>query len=189
MNTNIPSATATTNPTAPVQLTKVVPINIGDQLCFPKFTCIHLTFPGRDQLKRNLTRYRQKDVLLHLFKNANTFELLDEELHSKLFREKQDGIRIMWEYVNMMIQFLGGQEFLNSYPKDNDTFQVLMNFYERNGSLPLSAEKSSIGLFRKMMMYNSEVEEVQMVQKSLKNTSAEVPVQERKSEAMDVVDT
>ena len=88
-----------------------------------------------------------------------------------------------------MIQFLGGQEFLNSYPKDNDTFQVLMNFYERNGSLPLSAEKSIIGLFRKMMMYDSEVEEVQMVQKSMKNTRAEVPVQERKSEAMDVVDT
>ena len=155
MNTNIPSATATTNPTAPVQLTKVVPINIGDQLCFPKFTCIHL-------------RYRQKDVLLHLFKNANNFELSDEELHSKLFGEKQDGIRIILEYVNMMIQFLGGQEFLNSYPKDNDTFQVLMNFYERNGSLPLSAEKSIIGLFRKMMMYDSEVEEVQMVQKSMK---------------------
>ena len=50
----------------------------------------------------------KKDVLLHLFKNANNFELSDEELHSKLFGEKQDGIRIMWEYVNMMIQFLGG---------------------------------------------------------------------------------
>ena len=63
MNTNIPSATATTNPTAPVQLTKVVPINIGDKLCFPKFTCIHLTFPGQDQLKRNLTRYSKKMFL------------------------------------------------------------------------------------------------------------------------------
>ena len=38
-------------------------------------------------------------------------------------------------------------------------------------------------------MYDTEVEEVQMVQKSMKNTRAEVPVQEMKSEAMDVVDT
>ena len=70
MNTNIPSATVTTIPTAPIQLTKVIPTNIGDQLCFPKFNCIHLTFPGLDQLKRNLTGYRQKDVLLHLFEHA-----------------------------------------------------------------------------------------------------------------------
>ena len=65
----------------------------------------------------------------------------------------------------MMIQFLGGAEFLIGYPKDNDTFQGLTNFYDKNGSLPLSAEKSIIGLFRKMMMYDTEVEEVQLVQK------------------------
>ena len=92
MSSNIPSATATTNPTAPVQLTKVVPVNIGDQLCFPKFTCSHLTFPGQEQLKRNLTRYRQKDVLLHLVENANNFELSDEELHSKLFGENKTAL-------------------------------------------------------------------------------------------------
>ena len=38
-------------------------------------------------------------------------------------------------------------------------------------------------------MYDTEVEDIQLVQKSMKNTSAEVPAQERKSEAMDVVDT
>ena len=187
MNTNTPTTT-TTNPIAPMQLIRVVPINIGDQLCYPKFTCIHLTFPGQEQLKRNLARYRQKDVLVHLFDNANNFELSDEELHSRRFGDKQDGIRIMWEYIIMMIQFLGGAEFLISYPKDNDTFQVLTNFYERNGSLPLSAEKSIIGLFRKMM-YDSEVEGIQMVQKSMKHTDAEVPAQERKSDAMGVGDT
>ena len=189
MNTNIPSATATTIPTAPMQLTKVIPTNIGDQLCFPKFNCIHLTFPGSEQLKRNLARYRQKDVLLHLFEHANNFELSDAELHSKLFGEKQEGIRILWEYVNMMIQSLGGQEFLTNYPKDNDTFQVLTNFYERNGSLPLSAEKSIISLFRKMLMYDTEMEEVQLVQKSIMNTNTEIPAQEKKNETMDVVDT
>ena len=67
----------------------------------------------------------------------------------------------------MMIQYLGGQEFLISYPKDNDTFQKLVDFYDRNGSLPLNAEKSIIGLYRKMMMYDGDVEEVRMVQKML----------------------
>ena len=35
-----------------------------------------------------------KDVLIHLFKNANNFDWSDEELDSKLFGEKQDGIII-----------------------------------------------------------------------------------------------
>ena len=124
-----------------------------------------------------------------MIEHANNYELSDKELHSKLFGGKQDGIRIMWEYINMMIQSLGGQEFLTSYPKDNDTFQVLTDFYERTGSLPLSAEKSIISLFRKCLMYDTEVEEVQLVQRSIKNTSTEASAQERKSEAMDVVDT
>jgi len=138
------TSTAPTAPTASMQRTRVVPIKIRNQLCYPKFTCIHLNFPGLDQLKRNLARYRQKDVLIHLFDNANNFELLDEELHSKLFGDKQDGIRITWEYMNIMIQYLGGAEFLITCPKDNDTFQKLTDFCERNGSLPLSAEKSSL---------------------------------------------
>ena len=39
-------------------------------------------------------------------------------------------------------------------------------------------------------MYNSEVEEIQLVQKSMKHASTEVPtqVQEKKSDAMDVGD-
>ena len=141
MNTNIPAEHISM---ASTQLARIVPIKTGDQLCYPKFTCIHLDFPGLDQLKRNLARYRLKDVVIHLVDNANNFELSDEELHSKLFGEKQDGIRIMWEYIGMMIQFLGGEVFLSGYPKDNNTFQVLANFYERNGLLPFSAEKSII---------------------------------------------
>ena len=180
--------TTPTAPTVSTQRPRVVPIKIGDQLCYPKFTCVHLDFPGLDQLKRNLARYRQKDVLLHLVENANNFELSDEELHSKLFGERQDGIRIMWEYINMMIQSLGGQEFLIGYPKDNDNFQVLTVFYEKNGTLPLSAEKSIISLFRKMLMYDVEIEELQTVQKGLRKTTPEAlkTAQEKTSEVMDV---
>ena len=73
----------------------------------------------------------------------------------------------------MMIQQLGGK---------------LIDLYDRIGSLPLNAEKSIIGLFRKMMMYDSEVEEVQTVQKSIEDTSADIQmqVQEKRGDAMEV---
>ena len=123
-----------------------------------------------------------------MFENANNFDVSDEELHSKLFGNKQDGIRI--EYINIMMQYLGGAEFLITCPKDHDTFQKLTDFYERNRSLPLSAEKLIIGLFRKMMMYHTEVEEIQLVQKSMKNTNAEVQIQaqEKRGESMEIGD-
>ena len=179
---------ASTNTNATMQLAKVIPVNINDHLCYPKFMCVHLNYPGQEKLKGNVARYRQKDVLILLFENANNFDWSDQELHSKLFCKKQDGIRITWEYINMMVQYLGGQEFLISYPKDNDTLQKLTDFYDRNGSLPLNAEKSIIGLYRKMMMYDGDVEEVQMVQKSMKDTSAEIQVQskEKRGDAMEV---
>ena len=110
------------------KLARVIPVTIGDQLCYPRFTCIHLNYPGEEQLKKNLARYRQKDILIHLFECANNFDASDEELHSEFFGVKQDGIRIVWEYINMMIMQLGGQEFLVRYPKDNATFQELTNF-------------------------------------------------------------
>ena len=78
-----------------------------------------------------------------------------------------------------MIQYLGGAEFLIKFQKDNDTFQKLTEFYESHGSLPINAEKSVISLFRKVMMYDTTIEEVQQMQKSMKNTMAEVQVQEK----------
>ena len=118
-----------------MQPAKVVPIKIGNHMCYPKFTCLHLDFPGQEQWKRNLAKYRRKEILIHLFDNANNFDSSEEELHFKLFGEKHDGIRITWEYMNMMIQQLGGAEFVIEFLKDNDTFQKLMDFYERHVSL------------------------------------------------------
>ena len=121
-----------------MKLSRVVPVTIGDQLCYPKYNCIHLNYPGEEQLKKNLARYKQKDILIHLFQCANNFDASNEELHSEFFGAKQNVIRIVWEYINMMLMQLGGQEFLVRYPKDNATFQELTNFYEKNGSLPIS---------------------------------------------------
>jgi len=57
------------------KLSRVIPITIGDQLCYPKFKCIHLEFPGEEQL--------QKDILIHLLDCANNFDASDEELYSE----------------------------------------------------------------------------------------------------------
>ena len=166
-----------------VKLSRVIPVTIGDQLCYPRFTCIHLDFPGDEQLKKNLARYRQKEILIHLFECANNFDASDEELHSEFFGTKQDGIRIVWEYINMMLMQLGGQEFLSKYPKDNAIFQELTAFYGRHGSLPIIAEKNIIALFRKCMIYDNAVEDIQPVQ--ISRSSIKAVIEERKSDNME----
>ena len=87
------------------QFQRVVPIKIGQTLCFPVFLCLHAKNPGREQLKRDLQRYRcrsTKQVLRQLFVEGQNYAASDEWLHSKLFSEKQDGLRMIWEYTNMM---------------------------------------------------------------------------------------
>ena len=168
------------------KFSRVVPITIGDQLCYPKFKCIHLDYPGEEQLKKNLARYRQKDILIHLLGCANNFDASDEELHSEFFGVNQDGIRIVWEYINMMFMQLGGQEFLVRYPKDNTIFQELTNFYEQNGSLPILAEKNIISLFRKCLIYDYAIEEIPLVQSSRPTTRA--VTQDRRTENMETED-
>ena len=36
------------------------------------------------------------------------------QLHSKLFAEQKEGIRVIWEYVNMIYQDFDGKEFLKN---------------------------------------------------------------------------
>jgi hypothetical protein len=182
-NTSINTSINTSVETEGRKLSRVIPITIGDQLCYPKFKCIHLEFPGDEQLKKNLARYRQKEILIHLLECANNFDASDEELHSEFFGVNQDGIRIVWEYINMMFMQLGGQEFLVRYPKDNTTFQELTNFYEHNGSLPIIAEKNIIALFRKCMIYDNAVEEIQPVQ--TRRPTSRAVIQERRTEQME----
>ena len=118
-----------------------------------------------------------------MFESANNFDASDEKVHSMFFGTKQDGIRITWEYINMMIMQVGGQDFLIRYPKDNDTFQELTNFYDRHGSLPIISEKSIIALFKKCMIYDNAVEEIQPVQISRSTTKA--VIEERRPENME----
>ena len=64
------------------------------------------------------------------------------------------------------------------YPKDNTIFQELTNFYGHHGSLPIIAEKNIIALFRKCMIYENSVEDIQPVQISRRTTKA--VIQERR---------
>ena len=59
--------------------------------------------PGHEQLKRDLQRYRSaKQVLRQVFVEGHNYAASDKWLHSKLFAEKSDGLRMLWEYTNMM---------------------------------------------------------------------------------------
>ena len=62
MNASIPQEKA--------QAARVIPIKIGDHVRYSKFKCLHLEFPGMEQLKKDLARYRQTQVLIQLFDNA-----------------------------------------------------------------------------------------------------------------------
>ena len=48
------------------QLQRVIPVKCDDLLCYPFFKCIHLDTPNKDQLKKDLARYRQKDIMIQL---------------------------------------------------------------------------------------------------------------------------
>ena len=127
------------------KLARVIPIKIGDVLCYPKFKCIHLNNPGREQLKKDLHRYRFKEVLIQLFENALDYSASDEFLHFKLFAEKAESLRLIWEYTNMMIFDCGGEDYLKQMPMDNEIFKNLSDFYKVHGTLPSSEEKNIIG--------------------------------------------
>ena len=86
------------------QLLRVVPVKLGDLLCSPPFKCIHLNTPNRDQLKKDLACYRKNEIMIQLCNNADNYKSTYKELHSKLFAEQKEGIRLIWEYSNMMYQ-------------------------------------------------------------------------------------
>ena len=141
------------------QLLRVVPVKLGDLLCYPPFKCIHLNTPNRDQLKKDLARYRQKEIMIQLCNDADNYSSTYEELHSKLFAEQKEGIRLIWEYVNMMYQDYDGEEFLKIETSQLDNFKRLSEFYGKFSTLPLEEEKAIIGLFRFYLGFDNFYEE------------------------------
>ena len=61
--------------------------------------------------------------------------------------------------------------------------QQMTEFYNRIGMLPLHAEKSIISLFRKRMMCDITLEEVQQICKKMTNTNVEM--EEKQNEVIE----
>ena len=174
MNPNMPQEVVQEKPA------RVIPIKIGDVLCYPKFKCIHLTNPGQEQLKKDLHRYWFKEVLIQLFEHVQDYGASDEWLHFKLFAEKADSLRLIWEYTNMMILDCGGESYLNQMPTDSETFRRLSEFYKVNSTLWLSEEKNIIGLFRKMVQMDNYFEELAKTKQQIAEVEKSKNLQEER---------
>ena len=140
----------------------------------PVFLCFHAKNPGHEQLKRDLQRYRStKQALRQLFIEGQNYTASDDWVHSKLFAEKQDGLRMIWEYTNMM--------FLSIMDNNRDRFQrelakivELNGYHDKCNTLPISEEKTIVSLFRTAMNMDSFVEEFVNLQEQ--NATAVQPV-------------
>ena len=83
---------------------------------------------------------RQKEIRIQLCKDVDNYSSAYHELHAKLFGEQLDGIRMIWEYVNMMYLDYNGNEFLMTYKSEFDNFK---NFQICTRSLKLCRRKSN----------------------------------------------
>ena len=88
------------------------------------------------------------EIMIQLCKNADNYSSTYEELHSNLFSEQKEGIRLIWEYMNMMYKDYNGDKFLKNYKTQTENFKRLSEFYGKFSTLPLEEEKAIIGLFR-----------------------------------------
>ena len=120
-------------------------------------------------MKKDLHRYRFKELLIQLFENAQDYGASDEWLQFKLFAENSDSLRLIWEYTNMVIFDCGGDNYLNQMPTDSEIFKRLSDFYKANSTLPLSEEKNIIGLFRKMVQTDNYFEELAGTKQQMSN--------------------
>ena len=82
--------------------------------------------------------------MIQLCNNADNYSSTYEELHSKLFAEQKEGIRLIWEYVNMMYQDYEGDDFLKINASQLDNFKRLSEFYGKFSTLPLEEKKQSL---------------------------------------------
>ena len=98
---------------------------------FPKFA---LKNRGTEQLKKNLSRYRStKQILKQLFVERFNYAASDAWLHSKLFAEKTKGLRLIWEYTNMMFLSLSSEGSLNRFVRERTKIAEL-NAFTKNST-------------------------------------------------------
>ena len=106
------------------------------------------------------------------------YALSDEWLHSKLFAEKTEGLRLIWEYTNMMFLSLSFEESLNRFARERTKITELNAFHEKFNTLPMSKEKTLISLFRSAMGMDSFVEELLRIEEQApqrNNATSRIP--------------
>ena len=180
------------NDSIEVQLKRVVPLKIGDSLCYPVFLCLHAKNPGHEQLQRDLQRYRStKQVLKQMFIDGQNYAASDEWLHSKLFAENSEGVRLMWEYTNMIFLSITSEESRNRFSREISKIEDLNKFHDKYNTLPLSEEKELISLFRSAMGMDSWVEEFVNLQDQANRTIQPIhrnPMQEESKDVMEITE-
>ena len=121
-----------------------------------------------------MQRYRStKQVLRQLFVEEQKYAASDEWLHSKLFAEKPDGLRMMWEYTNMMFLSIP-EETRPRYQRELEKIVELNGVHDKCSTLPIFEEKAIISLFRTAMNMDSFVEEFVNLQEQ--NATAVQPI-------------
>ena len=98
-----------------------------------------------------------------MFVEGQNYAASDEWLHSKLFAEKLDGLRMIWEYTNMMFLSIS-EDTRNRYQRELAKIVELNGFHDKCNTLPISEEKTIISLFRTAMNMDSFVEEFMNLQ-------------------------
>ena len=75
--------------------------------------------------------------MTQLFKDADNYNALYDQLHAQLFGEKPEGIRLIWENFYMMVYDLGGSELMSPYKAEFEGFKRLSEFYPNFSALPM----------------------------------------------------
>ena len=86
--------------------------------------------------------------MTQLFKDANNYNASYDQLRSQLFVEKPEGIRLIWESINMMVHDVGSDKFRLHYKAEFEGFKGLSEFHTNFRALPMHDEKALISLFR-----------------------------------------
>ena len=93
-----------------------------------------------------------------LFVEGQNYAASDDWLHSKLFAEKQDSLRMIWEYTNMMFLSITEDNRIR-FQRELAKIVKLNGFHDKCNTLPISEEKAIVSLFRTAMNMDSYVEE------------------------------
>ena len=121
-----------------------VPLKIEDTKCYPVFLCLHSKSPGSEQLKKDISRYRStKQVPKQLFIEGHNYKASDKWLHSKLFSEKAEGLRMISEYTNVMFLSISSEDILKRFARERTKIAELNAFHDKLNTLPLSGRKKS----------------------------------------------